>query len=663
MDMQTLKRARILICDDQEPNVALLSRMLEAAGYENVVSTTDSSRLAALCGESPPDLILLDLHMPPPDGFEVMRTLGPLLDGPWPPFLVLTADATPEAKIRALSAGARDFLTKPLDRAEVMLRIENLLEARFLHLELRDRNERLEGTVARRETQLAESQQLGRTGSWEWDAGTNEVSWSEQYYRICGLDPQAFEPSPEAIMELIHPEDREVVTAAAQAALAEHEPFGLGFRIVRPDGEVRLLRLTGQPTLDTAGKSVKFVGTVQDITERVRAEREKELLEARVRQSERLESVGQLAGGVAHDFNNLLAVILNYAAFAAEELEEGSAIREDVEEIRRAAERAAALTHQLLVFSRREVVKPTVLDLNELVADMEKLLRRTLGEQVELVTSFEPELSSVKADRGQLEQVLVNLAVNARDAMPEGGTLTLETSNVELDAEYGRTHDIAPGGYVRLVVSDTGSGISREVAARVFEPFFTTKPKGEGTGLGLATVYGIVKQAGGHIELYSEPGHGTSFKVYLPAVGEAPLETRSVEEELDGGSGTILLVEDEEAVRKLTSRILSKHGYSVLEAGGPEEGLRVWQERGQDVDLLVTDVVMPGMSGSALAGRMQEGQPGLKVVYVSGYTDDFVARQGVLEEGVVLVEKPFTAEALLRKVREALGARTGASGG
>jgi len=402
---------------------------------------------------------------------------------------------------------------------------------------------------------------------------------------------------------------------------------------------------------------------VRDTSDRVAAQEEKELLqrqlhqealERQLHQTQRLESLGQLAGGIAHDFNNLLAVILNYASLVAEELEADDAVSADVAEIRRAAERAAALTHQLLIFGRREIVKPEVLDLNAVVADMEKLLRRTLGEHVELKVRVDLDLAPITADRSQIEQVLVNLAVNARDAMPEGGILTVETGRLMVDEE-DQHPGLSPGRHARLCVSDTGCGMTPDVLARCLEPFYTTKPKGEGTGLGLATVYGIVKQAGGHVSIYSTPGLGTVVRVYLPATEDAsaapvePAAARSAE----GRGETVVVVEDEDAIRRVTERILARAGYRVLSAARGPEALRVLEDH-HPVDLLLTDIVMPGMSGSELAERAREMHPGIKVLYVSGYPQQIIASRGVLEEGVALIEKPFVKEAMLRRVRDVI---------
>jgi len=398
--------------------------------------------------------------------------------------------------------------------------------------------------------------------------------------------------------------------------------------------------------------------------QRIEAEREKRDLEAQLNQMRRLESVGQLAGGIAHDFNNILGVIMNYAEFAAEEIGEDSRAWEDVEEIRRAAQRAATLTRQLLIFSRRDVVRPQVLDLGAVLADLDRLLRRALGEHVELEARMPPGLWSVEADPGQLEQVLVNLAVNARDAMPGGGRLLIETANVELDADavplYG---DIEPGRYVRLSVGDTGIGMDREVARHAFEPFFTTKPEGEGTGLGLATVYGIVREAGGAVQIYSEPGIGTTVKTYLPATGAAPSVREQPRSAPPGARGErVLVVEDESGVRRLTERILRCAGYDVVTVASGRDALELCGDRDERFDLLLTDVIMPEMLGPELVERALDGRPDLRVLYMSGYSHQMIARQHAGED-VALVEKPFTSETLLAGVREALDGSAPTQGG
>jgi len=374
-------------------------------------------------------------------------------------------------------------------------------------------------------------------------------------------------------------------------------------------------------------------------------------------QSQRLESVGRLAGGVAHDFNNLLTAITGYSELILEELPPGDRLREDVEEIRKAAARAGALTRQLLAFSRKQVLEPKPLDLNDVVADMEKMLRRLIGEDIKLETALQPDLGTVKADPGQIEQVIVNLVVNARDAMPQGGTITLETANVVLDGTYADQHiAVTPGRYVMFAVTDTGIGMDKETQARIFEPFFTTKGPDRGTGLGLSTVYGIVKQSGGSIWVYSEPAHGTTFKIYLPMVDEEVIATTTSGDapRTVNGTETVLLAEDEEVVRRLTERILAQAGYHVLVATTGAEALAVSEAYDGPIHLLISDVVMPQMSGGELRRRLAAARPSVRILYLSGYTDPGIVQQGLLEGGAAFLQKPFTAEALLRKVRDVL---------
>ena len=394
-----------------------------------------------------------------------------------------------------------------------------------------------------------------------------------------------------------------------------------------------------------------------EITERKQAEQEKEALEEQFRQSQKMEAIGSLAGGVAHDFNNLLTIIKGNSQLSLTEMKADDPLRENIEEIDKASDRAATLTRQLLAFGRRQILEMRVLDLNTTLRDLEKMLRRIIGEDVELVTFMAEDLGNVKADPGQVEQVIMNLAVNARDAMPKGGKLTIETANVGLDKEYARKHiSVKPGSYVMLSISDTGIGMAPEVKGRIFEPFFTTKEKGKGTGLGLSTVYGIIKQSGGDIWVYSEPSQGTTFKIYFPRVDE-PLDEvgkKGVEGELPRGNETILLVEDGEEVRKLAAQVLRKQGYKVLEASHGNDALLVCKQHEGPIQLMVTDVVMPGMSGCELAENLLSLYPEMKALYMSGYTDNTIAHHGILEPGLHYIQKPFSVEGLAIKVREVL---------
>jgi len=384
--------------------------------------------------------------------------------------------------------------------------------------------------------------------------------------------------------------------------------------------------------------------------------------QSQLEHSQKLEAIGQLAGGVAHDFNNMLTAIIGYTDLSLRRVGLENPIRRNLEETKKAAERAASLVRQLLAFSRKQILEPKVLDLNEVVKDMHKMLTRLIGENIQLATRLETELGSVKADPCQVEQIIVNLVVNARDAMPRGGRVTVETANVTLDEQNALKHVLVkPGEYVMLAVSDTGSGMDQETQARIFEPFFTTKEVGKGTGLGLSTVYGIVKQSGGNIWVYSEQGLGTVFKVYLPRLDDAAASTlanQSQETNVPRGTETILLVEDEEVVRGLTRKILMQAGYNVLDAKGGDEAIRLCLAHAGPIDLLLTDVVMPEVSGKEVADRLLELRPSIHVLYMSGYTDEAIVQHGVLDANVKFIQKPFTWVSLTRKVREVLNSKT-----
>jgi two-component system, cell cycle sensor histidine kinase and response regulator CckA len=481
------------------------------------------------------------------------------------------------------------------------------------------------------------------------DASGKRLYNSPSYERILGYTVEELQST--SSLDQVHPDDRALVEEAAREIDSGSPGRAIQYRMRGKDGTWHVLESRSSPVLDAAGNVEKLVIVNRDVTERKH-------LEEQFRQSQKMEAVGRLSGGVAHDFNNLLGVIIGYAEFLQESIEPDNPIRGSADEILKAGKRAASLTRQLLAFSRQQVLDPKVIDLNSAVADMEKLLRRLIGEDIELATKLPPDLGRVKADQGQLEQVILNLAVNARDAMPQGGKLIITTENFAMDEAFVRRYPypVQPGPYVCLTVTDTGIGMDAETKARAFEPFFTTKEKGKGTGLGLSTVYGVVKQSGGYIDIESTVNVGTTFKIYLPRVDEAIHAPGPVSDANGSLSGkeTILLVEDEGSLRTLTRTSLELLGYKVLEAKDGIEALDVSDHYEHGVDLLLTDMVMPGMGGRALAEELSRRRPETKLIYMSGYTGQSVGEKGPIGPGSDFLMKPFTRETLARKVRDVL---------
>ncbi len=468
--------------------------------------------------------------------------------------------------------------------------------------------------------------------------------WSD----IWGRSVEEAYATPTAWLESVHPEDREAAIAG-QLEVIEGRPADTVFRVVRPDTSMRWARARTFPVADDHGHVYRLVGLVEDITDIRNTEEQ-------LRQAQKMEAIGRLAGGIAHDFNNLLTAILGYADMVIQGLGDAHPATADIQQILTAGQSAESLTRQLLAFSRRQLLRPTILSVNDVLTRVESLLRRVIGEDVTLRLVLAADLPLISADAGQLEQVILNLAVNARDAMPDGGALTIATSAVELDDEYVATHPHGRSGpHVVIAVTDTGTGMDTDTQQRLFEPFFTTKPAGKGTGLGLATVHGIVNQSHGSIYVYSELGFGSTFKVYLPVTTERPA---SVEKPAASaplrGTATILVIEDQPQVRAVACVMLRRSGYTVIEAGDGAEALEAARRHGGAIDLLLTDVVMPGMNGRRAANLLRQEWPGMHVLFMSGYTNDAVEQHGILEPGVAFLEKPFSAASLLLAVRNAL---------
>ncbi len=519
------------------------------------------------------------------------------------------------------------------------------------------RRTRAEQAARRHHAMLARTEEIARVGSWEWEIATDRVTWSDELFRIFGLEPAAEAPPFAEHQAFYLAEDRARLVAAVAGCAREGTPYVEDVRIERADGQVRHCTVRGLAEREADGRITRLVGSLHDITERKESEAEQAKLREQLTQAQKLESVGRLAGGVAHDFNNMLNVILGHAELALEEVGPDPSLRVHLDQVIRSAERSANLTRQLLAFARKQVASPRVLDLESTVDSMLRMLGRLIGEDVDLVWRPASTPSTVVMDPAQVDQILANLCVNARDAIGQRpGKITIETGQAEFDRQYCEAHaGLVPGSYAVLTVSDDGCGMDRETLQSIFEPFFTTKGVGEGTGLGLATVYGIVKQNQGFINVYSEPGQGTVFRIYLPRQeGRADRSGARAVAMPAGGDETVLVVEDEASILDLTRTMLARLGYRVLTAGAPAEAIQLARAHAGTIDLLITDVVMPGMNGRDLVDALHAHHPDLRCLFMSGYTADVIAHRGVLEDGVHFIQKPFSTASLAAKVREAL---------
>ncbi len=631
------KPLRVLMVEDSEDDALLVLRELRAAGYDLTHERVDTAAaLEAALDRHPWDLVIGDYSMPHFSGTAALAMLR--RRGLDVPYICVSGTITEELAVAAMKAGAHDYVTKG--------QLKRLLPA--IERELREAQGR--ATLRATEASFATLVEYAPVGIYRSSPEGRFLSVNAAVVRMLGYETGA------QVLNLDMARDV-YADAAERQRLVERDTYSdrqydnVEATWKRRDGRLLTVQLSVRAVRNAAGRVDYYETFVRDVTDQRR-------LQQQVLQSQKMEAVGRLAGGVAHDFNNLLTVITSYSDLLLEDLAPGDAKRDDLEQVRKAADGAAALTRQLLAFSRQQVVEPRVVSLNTVVEGLQKILRRVIGEDIEVTITLAPDLGSVRADVGQLEQVLMNLVVNARDAMPTVGRLTVETANVEHDPEYARDREAAAvRRFAMLAVTDTGCGMDEATKARIFEPFFTTKETGKGTGLGLATVYGIVKQAGGFIWVYSEPGQGTSFKVYLPAVdATAERTTAAATTPAPRGTETVLLVEDAAAVRAVTKQVLERQGYTVLEAPDGEAALRLAQRHRGVVHLLLTDVVMPRLNGRELAERLVRLRPDVKVLYASGYTDDSVVRHGILESGTAYLQKPFSPESLARKVRDVLDA-------
>jgi two-component system, cell cycle sensor histidine kinase and response regulator CckA len=632
---------RVLLVEDNADDAEMVMRALRNQGMEFSIERVDTEEEYLKHLRPTLDIVLSDYKMPQFDG---LRALDLLMKSELAlPFILISGTIGEDTAVEAMRRGAADYLLK--DRlGRLGTAIRHALEKNHLG------KERLRGEIALRESgeRLKLALEASGMGVWEWDPGADSIFWSPECHAILGV--RDLSSSARDCLLLLHPEDADRVIAAWRHAIGNHTIFTAEFRIVRPNGDVRWLVSRGNAKWDENGRPLRMVGTMQDVTERRQ-------LEEQLRQSQKMEAIGQLAGGLAHDFNNILTVIEGYSTLLEQNLiETGEATRE----ISLAVERAAGLSRQLLTFSRKQVMQPCDLDLNAVVMDMTKMLRRTLGEDITLVVEPAPDIPLIYADQGMMEQILLNLGVNARDAMPNGGRLLISTAAVNFVETAGPEASDMPGRPeepgVCLRVADQGCGIPAEILSRIFEPFFTTKEVNKGTGLGLATVHGIVKQHRGSIRVTSEVGHGATFEITLPAskIGAVSTGKKPAEPAGNGGHETILLVDDEPTLRMMVKRALKQFGYSVLEAGSGKQALAVFEESGAEIDLLLTDMVMPeGMSGKDLAEQLKAKSPALRILYTSGYSAELVSRR-MDSQGIHFLQKPYNMRHLATAIRNCL---------
>jgi len=684
---------KILCIDDRPDNLTALRAVIQDAFPEAVVLTSPNGpRGIELAVSEGPDMILLDIVMPGMDGFEVCRRLKEdEQTRPIPVVFVTALKSDRDSRIRALDIGADGFLTKPIDEVELTAQVRAMAKIRTANQKHHDERGRLESMVAERtreleqsrtetlrlleelraenesrkkmEAELRKSEENYRTlfeslvdGVAESDLNGHIVICNKAYSDMTGhtLEEMQTLCYQDVTPEKWHSVDEKHVRQALTRGYSD--PYEK--ERIRKDGTIFPISIRIWSKIDKSGQPIGLWGIIRDISEQKAADEARKKLEAQFQQAQKMESVGRLAGGVAHDFNNNLQAIVGFADLAIEQADKSSRIYKDIDEIRKAAKRSRKIIRQLLAFARKQTISPEVLDLNDSLAGMLKMLRRLIGENVELSWTPGAELWEVKMDPAQVDQILANLVVNARDAISNVGKVTIGTRNAELDQSYCQVHPgCTPGQYVLLSISDNGSGMDKDVMEKIFEPFFTTKEVGEGTGLGLATVYGIVKQNNGFIDVQSKLGKGTTFNLYLPSHTAKKMEGResSPSIALPTGTETVLLVEDQRSVLETGRRLLTELGYTVMAAATADEALRLAGEYTGEIDLLITDVIMPGMNGRDMAARIRQTRPATRCLYMSGYTADVIADQGVLEEGVQFIQKPFSMRELAQKAREALG--------
>jgi len=646
---------KILVVDDEQGIRITLKKFLKEAGYEvHIAENADAA--IKLLRQIEFDVVLSDIILPRVTGVDLLKAIREA--APHVKVIMMTGEPTVETAAESLRSGAFDYLFKPISKDVVLKIVRNALNVKILEddkrrLEEDNRRyqENLEHLVGERTKALRDSEKRSRTILDSIPVGV--VTIDMETHKITDVNPFAARilalPKEQIIgtkcYRFICPAQEGGCPVTDQGEKIENSESVM---LLEDGDKIPVLRTVSRLML---GKREYLLESFIDLTDRKK-------LEEQLQQAQKMEAIGTLAGGIAHDFNNMLTSILGNTELAMTRIDGDDTLLEEIKEIKNAGERAAALTRQLLIFSRKQIIQPRVLNLNEIISDIYKMLVRMIEEHIELKTNYASDLQSVKIDPTQIEQVIFNLAANARDAMPSGGILTIKTENFVLNEDHFHRalNDTAPGPYIKLTISDTGVGMDSETQAHIFEPFFTTKGIGKGTGLGMSTVYGIVKQNAGFIQVYSKKGRGTTFEIYLPvAEGGTTSETKKRPfHEVSSGSERVLVVEDDHALRKLVRNVLEKYGYQVLEAPNGEAALKVVAKNERPIHLLVTDVVMPGMGGRELAERLQSQQPDIKVLFMSGYMDQTISYQDLLAAELNFIEKPFSPQKLANKVREIL---------
>jgi PAS domain S-box-containing protein len=651
----------ILVVDDQPQNIELLEVYLIPQGYEIVTATTGGEALRKL-SDNQIDLILLDVVMPDMDGFEVIRRIRQDNTHRLLPIILVTMLREPEARLKGIEAGCDDFISTPVDRMELIARIKSLLKVKAYHDLTSNYRKELESEVNRRTEELKHAfifqQCLIDALSvpvFYKDLEGRYLGCNSSFEKFFGQKRELFVGKSFSELSLKEFSD---ISAEKDRALLQNRGIQIYESSITDSGGVVHNVILHKATFDNLDGSVGgLIGAILDITDLKIAEELQKNLESQLHQAQKMESIGRLAGGVAHDYNNALSVIIGFTQLAREKMVSTDPLRSDLDEVLKAARHATDITRQLLAFARKQTIAPKVLDLNENVESMLKMLRRLIGEDISLAWLPGAGVLSVKIDSSQIDQILANLCVNARDAIVGVGKITIETKMVTFDTAYcADHHGFIPGEFVMLAVSDNGCGIDQEILGNIFEPFFTTKSPDKGTGLGLSTVYGIVKQNNGFIDIYSKLDTGTTIKIYLPRYeGNAVGAQRESKEEIPQGCGeTILIVEDDLSILNLARRILNELNYTVLTADKPERAVRLAEEHQGEIDLLVTDVIMPEMNGLELANSLRSLYPALKCVFMSGYTSDVIAHHGVLDQGVHFLQKPFSKKDLIKNIRKIL---------